>query len=135
MSVSSDNVLEIKSKKTSFIPEIKRNIQGMQLFVHQQVKDAGNYLLHNKDSVLMGLSFNYSRKESDMQFLSISQIREHISQYNLNNIKLLEIQNKSNSVIEQQINSYGTPLYALFIILTLVALLAEVILLRIWWGR
>ena len=135
ISISSDNVLEIKSKKTAFIPEIKRNIQGIQLFVHQQVKESGNYLLSNKDSVLMGLSFNYSRKESDMQFLSVAQIKEYISQYNSNNIKLLDIQNKPNAVIEQQINSYGTPLYALFIILTLLALLAEVILLRVWWGK
>jgi hypothetical protein len=135
MSISSDNVLEIKSKKTAFIPEIKRNIQGIQLFVHQQVKDAGNYLLWSKDSALMGLSFNYSRKESDMQFLSISQIKEAISQFNSNNIKLLAIQNKPNSVIEQQINSYRTSLYALFIILALSSLLAEVILLRVWWGK
>jgi len=135
ISISSDNVLEIKSKKTAFIPEIKRNIQGIQLFVHQQVKESGNYLLSNKDSVLMGLSFNYSRKESDMQFLSVAQIKEYISQYNSNNIKLLDIQNKPNAVIEQQINNYGTPLYALFIILTLLALLAEVILLRVWWGK
>ena len=135
ISISSDNVLEIKSKKTAFIPEIKRNIQGIQLFVHQQVKESGNYLLSNKDSVLMGLSFNYSRKESDMQFLSVAQIKEYISQHNSNNVKLLDIQNKPNAVIEQQINSYGTPLYALFIILTLLALLAEVVLLRLWWGK
>ena len=133
--VSGDNVLEIKNKKTAFIPEIRRNIQGIQLYVHQQVASADNYLLSDKDSVLMGLSFNYSRKESDMQFLSIGQIREYISQHNSNNIKLLDIQNKPNAVIEQQINSYGTPLYALFIILALLALLAEVVLLRIWWGK
>jgi hypothetical protein len=133
--VPSDNILEIKNKKTAFIPEIKRNIQGIQLYVHQQVKDADNYLLWNSDTVLMGLSFNYSRKESDMQFLSVSQIKDYISQHNSNNIKLLDIQNKPNAVIEQQINSYGTPLYALFIILALAALLAEVVLLRIWWGK
>ena len=135
ISILSDNVLEIKNKKTAFIPEIRQTIQGVQLFVHQQVKDADNYVLSNKDSVLMGLSFNYSRKESDMQFLSVSQIKETISQYNSNNIRLLDIQNKPNAVIEQQINNYGTPLYALFIALTLLALLAEVILLRVWWGK
>jgi len=135
MYVSSDNVLEIKNKKNAFIPEIKRNMQGIQLFVHQQVKNADNYLLWDKDTALMGLSFNYSRKESDMQFLSINQIKEYISQHNSNNIKLLDIQNKPNALIEQQINNYGTPLYNVFIILALLALLAEVILLRIWWGK
>ena len=133
--VSGDNVLEIKNKKNAFIPEIKRNIQGIQLYVHHQVKDADNYLLWNKDTALMGLSFNYSRKESDMQFLSMSQIKEVISQYNANNIKLLDIQNKPNALIEQQISSYGTSLYALFAILALMALLGEVVLLRVWWGK
>jgi beta-galactosidase GanA len=133
--VPSDNVLEIKNKKTAFIPEIKRNIQGIQLYVHQQVRDAGNYLLWNSDTVLMGLSFNYSRKESDMQFLSVSQIKEYIAQYNSNNIKLLDIQNKPNALIEQQINSSGISLYAMFIILALLALLAEVVLLRVWMGK
>ena len=133
--ISSDNVLEIKNKKTAFIPEIKRNIQGLQLYVHQQIKDADNYLLWDKDTALMGLSFNYNRKESDMQFLSVKQIREYISQYNANSIKLLDIQNKPNAVIEQQINSYGISLYALFIVLALAALLVEVILLRLWWGK
>jgi len=133
--VSNDNVLEIRNKKLSFIPEINRNIQGVQLYVHNQIKDAGNYLLCDKDTVLMGLSFNYSRKESDMQFADISQIKKYISQYNSDNIKLLDIQNKSNAVIEQQINTYGFPLYSVFIILCLLALLTEVVLLRLWSGK
>ena len=135
MYIPSDNVLEIKNKKTAFIPEIKRNIQGIQLYVHQQVRDADNYLLWNGDTVLMGLSFNYSRKESNMQFLSVGQIKEYISQCNSNSIKLLDIQNKPNALIEQQINSSGFPLYVVFIILVLAALLAEVVLLRVWWGK
>ena len=133
--VSNDNVMEIKNKKLSFIPEIKRNIQGVQLYVHNQIKDADNYLLSDKDTALMGLSFNYSRKESDMQFIDIGEIKEYISQYNSEKIKLLDIQNKSNAVIEQQINTYGVPLYFAFVILALLALLAEVVLLRIWWGK
>ncbi len=130
--IPGDNVLEIKNKDISFIPEIKRNVQGVQLYVHNQIKEADNYLLSDKDSTLMGLSFNYSRKESDLQFLSLDQIKEYISQYNSDNVQLLDIQNKPNAVIEQQINSYGFSLSFLFIILALLALLTEVILLRIW---
>jgi hypothetical protein len=129
--ISGDNILELKNKNNSFIPEIKRGVQGVQLYVHNQVKDADNYLLWNKDTVIMGVSFNYNRKESDMQFLTVDNIKEYLSQYNSDNISLLDIQNKPTSVIEQQINN-GTSLYFLFIIVALLALLTEGILIRIW---
>ncbi|MDR1459356.1 MAG: BatA domain-containing protein [Bacteroidales bacterium] len=129
--VSGDNILEIKNKDNSFIPEIKRGNQGIQLYVHNQIKEADNYLLWNKDSILMGLSFNYSRKESDMQFLSLDQIKESLSQHTGDNIRLLDILNKPSSVIEQQINN-GRPFYFLFIIIALLSLLTEGILIRIW---
>jgi hypothetical protein len=129
--IAGDNILEIKNKNNSFIPEIKRGVQGIQLYVHNQMKDADNYLLWNKDSVIMGVSFNYNRKESDMQFLTVDKIKEYLSQYNNDKISLLDIQNKPASVIEQQINN-GVSLYFLFVIVALLALLAEGILIRIW---
>jgi hypothetical protein len=129
--IEGDNILEIKNKNNSFIPEIKHSIQGVQLYLHNQMKDADNYLLWNKDSVLMGLSFNYNRKESDMQFLTSDQIQEYLLQYKDKNIRLLDVQNKPASVIEQQIN-HGVSMSFLFIIITLLALLTEGILIRIW---
>jgi hypothetical protein len=129
--ISGDNVLDIKSRNNSFIPEIQRSAQGIQLSVHNQIKEADNYLLWDKDSVLMGLSFNYNRKESDMRFLTVDEIKEYLSQYNDNHIRLLDIQNKSSALIEQQINN-GSSFYFWFILVTLLALLAEGILIRIW---
>ena len=130
--ITGDNVLEIKNNNHAFIPELARNILGTQLYIHNQVKDADNYLLYDKDSVLMGLSFNYNRKESEMDFLSVEQIKEQIAQYGLENFNLLDIQHKSSEVIKQQISSSGTSLYFYFVLLTLLVLLAEVVLLRIW---
>jgi hypothetical protein len=132
ISLTADQVLEIKSKHGDFIPEISRNILGMQLQVHNQIQEADNYFLYNKDSALIGLSFNYNRKESDMQFLSLEQIKEIIALHNLNNFSVLDIQHKSSTVIQNQINSSGRQLYYIFILIVLLALLAEVVLLRIW---
>jgi hypothetical protein len=129
--IAGDNILEIKNKNNSFIPEINRGVQGIHLFVHNQIKEADNYLLWNKDSVIMGVSFNYNRKESEMQFLTVDKIKEYLSQYSNDVIRLLDIQNKPTSVIEQQINN-GVSLYYLFIIVALLALLTEGILIRIW---
>ena len=130
--ITGDNVLEIKNNNYAFIPELARNILGTQLYIHNQVKDADNYLLYDKDSVLMGLSFNYNRKESEMDFLSVEQIKEQIAQYSLENFNLLDIQHKSSEVIKQQISSSGTSLYFYFVLLALLLLLTEVVLLRIW---
>ena len=130
--IAGDNVLEVKNKNQSFIPELARNILGTQLYTHNQVKDADNYLLYDKDTALMGLSFNYSRKESVMDFFSINQIKEQIAQQGLNSFTILDIQHKSSEIIQHQINNFGTSLYFFFILLALLALLAEVILLRIW---
>jgi hypothetical protein len=44
----------------------------------------------------------------------------------------MDIQHKSSAVIQSQINSLGTQLYYLFIVIALSALLTEVILLRLW---
>jgi hypothetical protein len=100
-------VLEIKSKHGDFIPEISRNILGIQLHVHNQVTEAGNYVLYNGDSALIGLSFNYNRKESDMQFLSQNQLKENIELHNLSHFSILDIQHKSAAIIESQLTGSG----------------------------
>jgi len=134
MQLANEAILEVKSSNNSyaFIPEMLRNMQGVQLLVRNQIRDAGNYLISDKDSAIAGISFNYNRKESDMSFLSEKDIQTFISQNSLKNISLMDIQNKSATVIAQQIHSAGRMLYAVFIILALLFLLAEGVLLRIW---
>jgi len=134
--LSNEAILEIKnlSNTQSFIPEVMRNMQGVQLLVRNQIRDAGNYLIYDKDSVIAAISFNYNRKESDMQFLSQKDIQEYIAHSPLKNLFLMDIQHKSAAVIAQQINSAGTQLYSLFVILALLFLLTETVLLRLWKG-
>ena len=134
MHLSNEAVLEIKSVNNlhAFIPEMMRNMQGVQLLVRNQIRDAGNYLIYDKDSVIAGISFNYNRKESDMSFLREKDIQEYLKQNSLKNISLMDIQNKSAAVIAQQVNSAGTLLHALFVVLALLFLLAETVLLRVW---
>ena len=132
--LSNEAILEIKSvqSKMAFIPEIVRNMQGVQLFAHNQIREAGNYLIYDKNSVMAGISFNYNRKESDMNFLSQKDLQDYIEKNRWANVFLMDIQNKSATVIAQQINSSGILLHPLFIILALLFLLSETVLLRMW---
>ena len=132
--LSNEAVLEVKSVNNlhAFIPEMMRGMQGVQLLVRNQIRDAGNYLIYDKDSIIAGISFNYNRKESEMNFLSDKDIQVYIEQNSLKNMFLMDIQHKSATFIAQQINAAGRMLHALFIVLALLFLLAETVLLRMW---
>lgn len=138
--VSGDITFKIKSKDKDFefIPEHK-NI-GLQtcVYPHEQVKEAGNYLLLLGDREVAGISFNYNRKESQMKFLSVADLKDKISAANDKNnsfkkFDVLDLGDKTIVKAIEEINQ-GTRLWKIFIILALVFLLAEVVLLRFLKG-
>ena len=129
-----DNVLEIArpGSNFSFIPEIRRQFGGLSLFVHDQIKEAGNYTVKDKEEVFYGLSFNYNRKESDMRCYDKAELKDKIETLGLKNYIVLSLQNKSTNAVVSEIQAAGIQLWQYCILLALLFLLAEVILLRIW---
>ncbi len=132
--IKGDNVLEIAQEngKFSFIPEIRPQLSLLSVFVHDQIKEAGHYVVKHEDEVLYGLSFNYNRKESDMQCFDKKELENQIETYGYNNYRLLNFQNKSTQAIVNEIQAAGMPLWSFCILLALLFLLAEIILLRLW---
>lgn len=132
--IKGDNVLEIAQEngKFSFIPEIRPQLSLLSVFVHDQIKEAGHYVVKHEDEVLYGLSFNYNRKESDMQCFDKKELENQIETYGYNNYRLLNFQNKSTQAIVNEIQAAGMPLWSFCILLVLLFLLAEIILLRLW---
>lgn len=90
--VSKINVPEIVSidKKISFIPEFRKDNQHQSLMIHNQVKKAGNYNIVEQGVVYGGLSLNYSRMESNLNFLSEREISSLIDKNSLKNYNVLE---------------------------------------------
>ncbi len=81
-SVNSNNleVLHIKSldNKVSVIPQItKANNRIMINPINTPLK-SGNYNIYNKEELITGVSFNYDRRESEMRFLSNTQLKNKI---------------------------------------------------------
>ena len=132
--IQADNIIEITHPTTnfSFIPEIRNQMSGLSIFVHDQIKEANNYLIKDKENIIGGLSFNYNRKESEMVFYNKSNLEEHIKDNELTNYTVLNLQNKSTNAIISEIETTGTRLWQYFILLALAALLSEVLLLRLW---
>ncbi len=124
-----DKVYKVKGDNVEFIPEQFALGSKVILGLKDQIKKSGfyNVSLENSDSADV-IALNYDRRESDLNFYKVDELR---AKYNGSNI------NVANSVgmeVAQVIKEMdrGVSLWKLFIVLTLVALGAEVLLLRFW---
>jgi hypothetical protein len=138
--VSGDITYHIKSADKDFeiIPEHKNIDLETYIYPHEQIKEAGNYILKLEDTELEGLSFNYDRRESVMKFLDAAKLEEGIKAAVENNPMLkktdvLDLKDKSISKVIEEINQ-GIRLWKIFIILALLFLVTEVLLLRFLKG-
>ncbi|MBO4580837.1 MAG: BatA and WFA domain-containing protein [Bacteroidales bacterium] len=114
----------------AFIPEVKTTRPYMQLLVYHQVNADGIYALNCQNEHLADVAFNYSRKESQMEFEDAGSIKEILEQTNLSSFSILDIQHKSAQSVTRHIRQEGTSLSVWFILLCLACLLAESTLLR-----
>jgi len=130
-SLQRDQVLMLSGPETEVIPEQRLTGSNLQLFVHDQVRQAGNYTLWNAGDLLKGLSFNYNRRESIPEVLSGSELESMLQDAGLSQIQVIET---TESGIGQALEQarLGMQLWKLFLILALACLLAEVLLLRFW---
>ena len=134
--VFSDEILKV-TRKDNFevIPEIRNIGNAVDIFMHDQISEAGNYLLEdNKSVALKGLSFNYSRNESEMVFSDIPEIEKYIADNNLNNFRLI---NSENRPVQKTLSelSHGIQLWRWFVLAALIFLLLEILILRVFTKR
>jgi hypothetical protein len=142
--LDNNSAIEIPNKKTDNTDVIKLSKSGsefeiipetyyiqnkIRLHLHNQVKEAGNYLLTQNNSVLEPVSFNYSRKESQPDVFTEKEITELAGNYGIN-VKMLD----SGNFIAEKLNEIteGKKLWKYCILLVLLFLLAETLLLRFW---
>ena len=128
-----DEVYKIKKDGESyeFIPENRMVGSRMIFYPHDQLKEAGNYSVIDGGRIVNGLSFNYDRRESAMDFYSSGELKDMIKKEGLNNIMVLDVKEKPVSMVLDEFNK-GIQFWKLFIILSLLFLAAEVLILRFW---
>lgn len=127
-----ENVFKIKGENNfEIIPENRIIDLLPTIFVHNQIKDAGNYNLFAGAENLSGISFNYDRKESDLSRYSPNELISLYEKSNLKNFSLIDAGDKDISKVLADI-SQGKKLWKWCIILVLLFLAAETLLLRFW---
>lgn len=113
----------ISNATSDFIPSAQNN----QLWVHDQVQEAGHYKLSQKDTTLAWLAFNHNRKESQPQTLSLEELEEFADQH-----QNIEVINADGQALNHALSSLhkGTPLWKLCLIFALGFLALEILIIR-----
>lgn len=127
-----EGMVHIKSANTAIdiIPEMRKEPGLLNLFTQGQIKEAGNYIINYAGKNQEGVSFNYERKESNLASLTKEELEQIISESNLKSFVTIETGEKSltNSIVQA---AEGTKLWKLFVILTIVFILIEILLIRL----
>lgn len=128
-----DEVFKVVSVEREFevIPEFS-NINGKgYLFLRNQIQEAGNYLLMLGDQEVMGISLNYPRSESVLEYFSAEELQNEINAHGLTNIQVI---NQTGDKLEARLTELGTgeKLWKIFILLALLFVLIEILLLKFW---
>lgn len=128
-----DDVFKVKSVERDFevIPEFS-NINGKGfLFLRNQIQEAGNYLLMLGDQEVMGISLNYPRSESVLEYFSPEELEAEVNAQGLTNIQII---NQTGDKLEAHLTELGTgkKLWKIFILLALLFVLVEILLLKFW---
>lgn len=113
-----------------FIPETRTAGAQVMLISHEQIRDAGHYFIAEGNRVMQGLAFNYDRKESDLSCYSADELRKILERSRLKYYALLA---KKKEPLTKQIHemTQGTPLWKIFIILTLFFIALEIFFIRL----
>ena len=116
----------------NFIPYIIKTgeLRAIKLDLRKNKLKAGNYTIINDTKKIKSISFNYHRKESDIEYYTVSELKEKIKKHKLKNIKIIDTETKLLEKKLKQINE-GKKLWKIFIILSLFFLAIEIFLIRI----
>jgi len=119
-------ILKLVKGSTSIIPDARQQEGSTLLYISDQLKESGNYELRKKDSVLSVIAFNDNRKESDMSYLSESDLKKLAPTGNYVNAATPSLKSELNSI------SLGLQLWKVCIVLALLFIAAEILLVRFY---
>jgi len=118
-------------KKDDFIPLHKINEASILLNFYQDIEHANNYEVKDANTIVEGLSFNYNRNESILEYFKTDEISNLLQKYSLPNFALIDKQNQYLTQSLMQLNQ-GIVLWKWFILAALLFLAIEIIFLRLW---
>lgn len=116
------------------IPDIRRLGSRFVFFPRGPLNGAGNYILECEGEAKEGVSFNYSRIESHMQFLGANELKKMVKDNNVARCSVVQNSDKPLDVyLKEQTEGYKLWRWCLLLCLLMIAL--EEVLIRIDFVR
>ena len=130
-SIGESNIYKLKKTDSDFevIPEIRKSGTNISLLTHDQIRDAGFYVVTSGKKPVAGLAFNYNRRESDLSCFTTSELDAQIKRLPNKDIRIIKEKRSSITHEIHQIKQ-GNPLWKWFIIAALTFLAVEIALIR-----
>tara|TARA_B100000809_G_scaffold263531_1_gene317003 strand:- start:4017 stop:6047 length:2031 start_codon:yes stop_codon:yes gene_type:complete len=124
-----DAIYHIKNSTLDIIPRIRNTNSGSTVFVNSGIELADNYTLENNQTKL-GLAYNYNRSESELSYLSSTDIDDIINSNSIN-AQYIDL---SRSTIQTALSdlNIGKKYWKYCIILALLFLAVETVLIKIF---
>jgi len=126
ISLGKNQSLKITAGHFEAIPEIRQADGKTLIYIADQIKNAGFYNLKLADSLLAVYSFNNGRTESDMHYLSKTELEQLTGNSNL---KIFDTDKDAVKLIAGD-NKIGQTLWKLCLVLSLIFIAAEILLIR-----
>ncbi len=129
--VGTDQVYTLVRDGFEVIPEQRRRGSQVQLFFHDQIREAQNYHLFLGNEQLGALSFNYDRRESLLEAHDSESLENLFADMQIEDVRIVA---PGERPLEQVLHEMGMgqQLWRLFLLLALVFILAEILILRFW---
>lgn len=126
ITLGKNQTLKLSSKNFEAIPEVRQVNGKMLIYVADQIKKPGFYNLNLADSLLAVYGFNNGRSESDMHYLSKTELDNMAGKGNL---KIYDTDKDAVRLVSGA-DKIGQTLWKLCLILSLIFIAAEILLIR-----
>lgn len=131
---SSDELLSIKnnSEGNRFIPQKRKNMltNATELYVFENIAKHGHYSVMQNNELVLPFSYNYARKESNISLYPIAELAETVNAF-----PHLSMFDQTGNLLTEEIrqNYQGVELSFVFVIMSLLFLVLELLLIRFWF--
>lgn len=122
-----NEILTLTQGSQKIIPDVRRQEGSTLLYLSDQLQKPGHYQLMKQDSLVQWLAFNNNRSESDLHYLTKSQLQNLLPQKSI----ILAPGSASIKTMLAETN-FGIQLWKLCILLALIFLASEILLIRFY---
>jgi len=131
--ISPETTYELKKEgsEISVVPEIRNTEGNISVYSHGQIKEAGNYTLMKGSEAVLGVGYNYGRKESDLTCYEPEEVSKIAQDAGIKNFSSINESENAGTIDVEAIDDMKE-YWKFCIILVLVFLALEILILRFW---